>query len=83
MADETGNNEVRDTLIVNTAELRVTIAPDVRSTAAALKQTPSCLRDNECSQQQLVRLVGYRGPSVDTAASWDRLRRQQAALRAS
>lgn len=83
MTDETGNNEVRDTLIVSTAALNLTIAPDATVGAVMSQQPQSCLRDNECSQQQLVRLVGYRGPSVDTAASWDRLRRQQAALQAT
>lgn len=83
MTDETGNNDVRDTLIVSTAALNLTIAPDAHIGAPLLHQPLTCLRDNECSQQQLVRLVGYRGPSVDTAASWDRLRRQQAALQAT
>lgn len=83
MTDETGNNEVRDTLIVSTAALNLAIAPDAHVGVTTSLQPLSCLRDNECSQQQLVRLVGYRGPAVDTAASWDRLRRQQAALQAT
>lgn len=75
-----GNNDVRDNLLIEAAALHVTIAPGASAGSKVLQQP--CLRDNECSRQQLVRLVGYRGPSVDTAASWDRLRRQQAAIQA-
>jgi hypothetical protein len=80
VTDETGNNDVRDQSIVNTADLRLTIVPDVIVGGTMSHMPQVCLRDNECSQQQLVRLVGYRGPAVSTAASWDRLRREQAAL---
>lgn len=81
----TGNNDFQDRLIVDAAELHLTIAPEATVAGATsphvMSQQPHpCLRDNECSQQQLVRLVGYRGPAVSTAASWDRLRREQAAL---
>lgn len=74
-----GHSDVRDDLIIDTTELQLTIAPN---TPAASTEPQRCLRDNESSQQQLVRLVGYRGPAVSTAASWDRLRREQAALQA-
>lgn len=83
MTDETGNNEVHHRLIVDTADLRATIAPRATADGAASVKAQPCLRDNECSQQQLVRLVGYRGPAVSSAASWDRLRREQAALAAT
>ncbi len=78
----TGTDQVRaalsnDTPRIDTPSIE---APSIDTTA---QQLPFCLRHNESSQQQLVRLVGYRGPSVDTAASWDRLRRQQAALQAT
>jgi hypothetical protein len=63
-----GDNLTRDTAAQGPA-----LVPD---------PAPICLRDNECSQQQLVRLVGYRGPMV-ASTSWDNLRRQQAALQAS
>lgn len=79
MTDVTGNNGVHDALIVNTAELHVTIVPHSNGSAMS-QQPPLCLRDNECSQQQLVRLVGHRDPAVSSAASWERLRRVQAAL---
>lgn len=82
MTIETGNNDVRDNLIIDTAELHLTLAADGRVGGAMQHPQPS-LRDNECSQQQLVRLVGYRGPITASEASWDRLRRQQAALKVS
>lgn len=47
--------------------------------AGAGSPTLQRLRDNECSQQQLVRLVGYRGPVTDLTA-WGRQRRLQTAL---
>jgi hypothetical protein len=75
--------ENNDKRIIDTIELNLTIAPTATQPNAISQQPPRCLRDNESSQQQLVRLVGYRGPAVSTAASWDRLRREQAALQAS
>lgn len=75
-----GNNDVRDNLIIEAAGLPLAIAPAANAHGAMSQQPQRCLRDNESSQQQLVRLVGYRGPTVSTAASWDRLRREQAAL---
>ncbi len=79
MAYGTGNNNFhfRDRQIVDAADLDPAIAPDATDEGATQRQP--CLRDNECSQQQLVRLVGYRGP-VPASTSWDRLRREQAAL---
>jgi len=71
-----------DKRIIDTIELNLTIAPSATQPNVISQQPPLCLRDNESSQQQLVRLVGYRGPAVSTAASWDRLRREQAALQA-
>lgn len=68
---------------IDTIELSLTLAPAATAVSATSQQPQRCLRDNESSQQQLVRLVGYRGPSVSTAASWERLRREQAALQAS
>lgn len=79
MKADIGNNDVRDHLTTGTTEPH-SIAPNA---IAAPQPLQPCLRDNECSQQQLVRLVGYRGPTVSTAASWDRLRRAQAAHGAS
>lgn len=52
------------------------LVPDV--SAPSVLSAP-CLRDNECSQQQLVRLVGYRSP-IAVNGSVERLRRAQAAL---
>lgn len=83
MTDETGNNDVHHRLIVDTADLSLTIASRAIAEGTVSVKSQPCLRDNECSQQQLVRLVGYRGPAVASAASWDRLRREQAALQAS
>lgn len=83
VTDETGNNDVHHRLIVDTADSRLTIAPHAIADSAVSVKAQPCLRHNECSQQQLVRLVGYRGPAVSSAASWDRLRREQAALQAS
>jgi hypothetical protein len=82
----TGNNDVRGNLNGDAVELDLTIAPNPAGgstmTEHAISQHPQpCLRDNECSQQQLLRLVGYRGPVV-ASPSWDRLRREQAALQA-
>jgi hypothetical protein len=81
----TGNNDVRGNLNGDAVKLDLTIAPNAAAgstTVHAISQhLQPCLRDNECSQQQLVRLVGYRGPVV-ASPSWDRLRREQAALQA-
>jgi hypothetical protein len=64
-------------IIVRAVDPRLPNAID--QDAGAGSPTLQRLRDNECSQQQLVRLVGYRGPVIDLTA-WDRQRRLQAAL---
>lgn len=81
----TGNNDFQDRSIIEAAELHLTMAPDAAVAGAVSERAmpQPCLRDNECSQQQLVRLVGHRDPAVSAAASWDRIRREQAALQGS
>jgi hypothetical protein len=76
---ETGTKFAGHQIVIKTIDPHLT---DVAHADDAVTHAPSlqpCLRDNECSQQQLVRLVGYRGPVADLSA-WDRQRRLQAAL---
>ncbi|QUS39753.1 hypothetical protein RPMA_13570 [Tardiphaga alba] len=85
--DDVGKDQGKD-LMVDAAGLSPTIAPRdpthviANTTVATPQQTSRCLRDNECSPQQLVRLIGSRSPPV-TPLSWERLRQQQAQFTAS